>query len=60
MHIPPVIQPAEHRLRYTDSKGFSRVLVGRSRAELELALEHFIREGKATLVGAVFTETKGA
>ena len=59
MHIPPTIPPTEHRLRYTDSKGFSRILVGQSRAQLELALEHFIREGKATLVGAVFTESKG-
>lgn len=57
MHMPPTLAPAVHRLRYTDSKGFSRVLVGSSRAELELALENFIREGKATLVGAVFTET---
>jgi hypothetical protein len=56
MVIPPVLKPPVQKLRYTDSKGFSRLLVGSSRQELEKALEAFIIEGKATLVGAVFYE----
>jgi hypothetical protein len=56
MVIPPVLKPPAQKLRYTDSKGFSRLLAGSSRQELEKALEAFIIEGKATLVGAVFYE----
>ncbi len=57
-HVPPVIPRPTYRLRYTDAKGFSRLMSGASQTELEKALEGLIREGKATLVGAIFYEDK--
>jgi len=55
--VPPLAPTVIHRVRYTDKNGFSRVMVGHSRAELEAALEQFVLEGRATFVGAVFTES---